>query len=51
MVSKKGELATAKTLLASNELQEGFTRLWDCGCLYLTLDAMALQSNTTNYSL
>ena len=42
MVTEKGGLATAKTLLASNEPQEDFTCLWDCGRFDLTVEARAL---------
>lgn len=44
MVAEKGGLATARTLLASQEPQEGFTRLWECGRLDLTVEALVLSS-------
>jgi hypothetical protein len=42
MVAEKGGLATAKTLLASKEPQEGFTHLWECGRPDLTVEALVL---------
>ncbi len=43
MLFEKGGLATAKHLLASGAPQEGFVRLWECGCLDLTVEALVLQ--------
>jgi hypothetical protein len=43
MLSEKGGLATAKHLLASGNPQEGFIRLWECGCIDLTVEALILQ--------
>jgi len=42
MVAGKGGLSAAKTLLAANEPQEGFTRLWEWGRLDLTVEALVL---------
>jgi len=42
MMAEKGGLATAKTLLTANTPQEGFTRLWECGRLDLTVEALVL---------
>ena len=43
MLSEKGDLATAKHLMASGAPQEGFVHLWECGCLDLTVEALVLQ--------
>lgn len=42
MVAEKGGVATAKSLLASPTPQEGFTHLWECGRLDLTVEALVL---------
>ena len=42
MVNEKGGLATAKTLLASQEPQSGLTTLWECGRLDLSLEALVI---------
>ena len=42
MVSEKGGLATAQTLLATTQPSEGFTTLWECGRLDLTVEALVL---------
>ena len=43
MVSEHGGLGTAKLLLASDEIQYGFTELWLCGRLDLTVEAHVLK--------
>ncbi len=43
MVSEKGGLETARVLLAADTPQEGFTRLWECGRLDLTVEALVLK--------
>jgi hypothetical protein len=43
MVLEHGGLATARTLLATNIPSEGFTRLWECRRLDLTLEAQILR--------
>ena len=43
MVSEYGGVATAKRLLASDEPQFGFTELWECGRLDLTVEAHVLK--------
>lgn len=43
MVTEKGGLATAKQLLASQDPAMGFTRLWECGCLDITVEALVLK--------
>ena len=42
MVNEKGGLATAKALLAKPEPQEGFTTLWECGRLDLSMEALVI---------
>jgi len=43
MVLEQGGLATAHTLLATDVPAEGFTRLWECNRLDLTLEAQILR--------
>jgi hypothetical protein len=43
MVNEGGGVATAKTLLAHSGVQMGFTELWACGRLDLTVEAHALK--------
>jgi hypothetical protein len=43
MVSEHGGLETAKRLLASNNVQSGFTELFMCGRLDLTVEAHVIQ--------
>lgn len=43
MVRADGGLATARTLLDSDTLSDGLTRLWECGRLDLSLEALILQ--------
>ena len=43
MLSTQGGLATAKALLATDRPSEGFTRLWECGRLDLTVEAHVLK--------
>lgn len=43
MVAEKGGLRTAKELLSKDSPQEGFTRLWECGRLDLTVEALVLK--------
>ena len=42
MISKDGGLKTAKGLLKTKEIQYGFTELWECGRLDLTVEAHVL---------
>lgn len=42
MVAEKGGVTAARSLLASTTPQEGFTRLWECGRLDLTVEALVL---------
>lgn len=42
MVNEKGGLATAKALLASQEIQSGLTTLWECGRLDLSMEALVI---------
>jgi|GEM_PF-1577166 len=42
MISNDGGLITAKKLLQSKEIQYGFTELWECGRLDLTVEAHVL---------
>jgi hypothetical protein len=43
MLSEKGGPATAHTLLATSTPSEGFTALWECGRLDLTVEAHVLK--------
>lgn len=43
MLSEHGGVETARRLLASNNIQYGFTRLWECGRLDLTVEAHVLK--------
>lgn len=42
MVNEKGGLATAKALLATQEIQSGLIKLWDCGRLDISMEALVL---------
>lgn len=42
MVDDFGGVKAAKKLLVSDEIQYGFTKLWECGCLSLTVEAHVL---------
>jgi hypothetical protein len=42
MVANDGGLKTAKKLLATNEPSDGFTELWKCGRLDLTVENLVL---------
>ena len=43
MVENHGGVEAAKILLHSPGFQYGFTELWKCGCLRLTMEALILQ--------
>lgn len=43
MVVEKGGLKAARQLLASNRPAEGFTTLWECGRLDLSVEAHVLR--------
>lgn len=43
MVGELGSLRAAKQLLNAPNLSDGFTRLWECGRLDLTVEALVLQ--------
>ena len=43
MISEHGGLGTAKRLLVSDEIQYGFTELWLCDRLDLTVEAHTLK--------
>lgn len=43
MVSEKGGLVTAKQLIMSENPSDGFAKLWECGRLDLTVEAVALK--------
>lgn len=42
MVTDRGGLATAKQLILAETPSDGFTTLWECGRLDLTVEAVAL---------
>ncbi len=43
MVANDGGLKTARKLLATSEPSDGFTVLWECGRLDLTVENLVLQ--------
>jgi hypothetical protein len=43
MVVSRGGVETAKTLLATDVPSEGYVRLWECGRLDLTVEALVLE--------
>lgn len=43
MVSERGGVQAAKDLLSSGSVSDGFTRLWECGRLDLTVEALVLR--------
>lgn len=43
MVNELGGLQAAKKLLHKPELQYGFVKLWECGCLDITMEALILK--------
>lgn len=43
MVGNHGGLQAAKILLHTPGFQYGFTELWQCGCLRLTMEALVIQ--------
>jgi hypothetical protein len=47
MVAKHGGVETARRLLRGREPQYGFTALWDCGRLDLTVEAHVLKPEFT----
>jgi hypothetical protein len=44
MVSETGGLGAARSLLAASVLSDGFTALWQCGRLDLTVEALVIKS-------
>jgi len=44
MMTELGALGTAKALLHAPGLSDGFTALWECDCLGLTMEALVLRS-------
>ncbi len=44
MVTEHGGVEAAKMLINAPEVSEGFTRLWECGRLDLTVEAYAIKS-------
>jgi hypothetical protein len=43
MIYELGGVATARELVLSSELSQGFTAMWECGRLDLTIEATILQ--------
>lgn len=43
MLSERGGLATARTLIATEGGTEGFIKLWECGRLDLAVEAIILK--------
>ena len=44
MVANDGGLKTAKLLLATKAPSDGFTKLWECGRLDLTVENLVIQA-------
>lgn len=44
MLHRYGGLGTARRLLHAEEVSSGFTTLWECGCLHLSVEAQVLRS-------
>ena len=44
MVANDGGLRTAKLLLATRDPSDGFTKLWECGRLDITVENLVLQA-------
>ncbi len=44
MLSAQGGNATVRQLLAKGKPSEGFTRLWELGCLNLTVEALVVET-------
>lgn len=42
MLLEHGGTETARRLLYDEKLQTGFSRLWECGCLELTVECLVL---------
>ena len=43
MLHELGGLRTAKELLSTDGVQYGFSKLWECGCLHLTVECLVLR--------
>ncbi len=43
MIDEQGGLGTAKTLLHSHGYSDGFTALWECKCLDISMEALVLK--------
>jgi len=43
MLHKKGSLETVKYLIHTNKVSSGFTKLWECGRLDLSVEAVILE--------
>ena len=43
MISEHGGLETARILLHSNKVSDGYTALWECGRLDLTVEALVIK--------
>ncbi|MBC8235786.1 hypothetical protein H8E77_40070 [bacterium] len=48
MVAEIGGVSTAKKLLATSTPSEGFIKLWECGKLNLTSEALMLEQRFRN---
>lgn len=48
MVNEHGGVQTARILLSKPGYQYGFTELWQCGCLKLSMEAVVLRSEYTS---
>ena len=44
MLAEQGGLGTARILLGDSETSDGFTALWRCDCLHLTVENLVLRS-------
>lgn len=43
-VNENGGLETAKSLLGKEQLSDGFVDLWQCKCLHISVECLALRS-------
>lgn len=43
MVDEHGGLAAAKRLLATRDIQTGLMKLWEMGCVHLSMEALVIQ--------
>lgn len=47
-VTDNGGLETAKSLLSKENVSDGFTDLWECGCLHISVECLVLMPEFRN---